>query len=625
MSVSSFNSTINNTFKSQKFSEENNSETFNRGIFAGRDIDRIKKPVSNLNKGKSFWKMSLTQKFVFGLGLISGVGGSNVVQKNSETCELSNVCSSKTLATSTTFDLPVCEQFSFLEQVGKINIMPNFPLKKSDEIRASFKFNEREYLTISKKFTDIAEDLHCIQGMQDILTKATNYITSHCQYFKWAFHDKNSGVAYKMCFQYKLTKCMADNINGLESYQSAIAEIIKFMSESYEASRCFENNLEDIVSKHEIYVAKLFDLLFKTTSMMYEDLRESSKNIEPAEQEGFYLHYQHVKAILDKSKIIYKKCKPRDTFKTPLKDMLKKNNNLFLIEYNQCFIDSYLQETTKLLAIVKEQREKIRYFFPDDTNKVKKYILSGLYSMYSLGGLFATSLTTYSLFNKFIKTKYKKPNIDLILKQLVIKKIDDFDQKIKQCERVSQNNIDFTKKAITMPNNWFIPRLEIFTEKTTPSHNIKKNKKLSSNYLMSEKQKNTKDASHIIQEIPKYPWQDSEICFDDPHIKPIINHNENIVAYAYFNDESLDKKFTKSDIKKMQEIHTAGRMTPHLKNSTGYKVFQYKKQQIWEFKIAGNNRLYGVPIKANNKEQKIKIAPLVIFDMSLRKKLGGDD
>ena len=75
----------------------------------------------------------------------------------------------------------------------------------------------------------------------------------------------------------------------------------------------------------------------------------------------------------------------------------------------------------------------------------------------------------------------------------------------------------------------------------------------------------------------------------------------------------------------MDEIHSSGHIASHNKSASGYKVFQHKKQQIWEFKIAGKNRLYGVPIKANNKGQEIKIAPLVIFDISLRKKLGGED
>ena len=71
------------------------------------------------------------------------------------------------------------------------------------------------------------------------------------------------------------------------------------------------------------------------------------------------------------------------------------------------------------------------------------------------------------------------------------------------------------------------------------------------------------------------------------------------------------------------EIYELGHMASHKCGASGYKAFRYKNQVIWEFKIAGKNRLYGVEVPATAEARKAGVAPLIVFDTLLREKPGG--
>ncbi|AMO57198.1 hypothetical protein GZ77_16655 [Endozoicomonas montiporae] len=132
--------------------------------------------------------------------------------------------------------------------------------------------------------------------------------------------------------------------------------------------------------------------------------------------------------------------------------------------------------------------------------------------------------------------------------------------------------------------------------------------------------------------VPQMPWK-ADIPINHQCIKPIYRKGlnpssqqtdpKNIVAYAYFDPSSDAIKSTISDdaIQKMQSIHEDGRYASHEKSATGYKCFKYKKELLWEFKVAGEERVYGLTIPANEEGRQAGVAPLVIFDTTLNKKL----
>lgn len=101
------------------------------------------------------------------------------------------------------------------------------------------------------------------------------------------------------------------------------------------------------------------------------------------------------------------------------------------------------------------------------------------------------------------------------------------------------------------------------------------------------------------------------------------NGNEkDIIAYAFFDKESskLNSCFSTDELKKMQDIHERGRFAPHEINAAGYKCFNLSDARVWEFKISGKARLYGLMIESTREGKRAGVAPLVVFDQCLRKK-----
>jgi hypothetical protein len=577
--------------------------------------------------------MSLTQKFVFFLGIFSGASSSNVMQKNVKQCDIS--CKVKASPSSlpkvtNNPNTEICNQFSFLEQVGPHKLMPIMPLKESDKFVMGFGIQKRTFIEMSKKFSDIGKDLYCLHDIYDIVKESQYYIRSQCKILHATLYDQKKDRFEKQCYQLNLGECMTDIINGLEVYESALTEIIRLSEDGYQIPDKLEQMIIHLAQRHEIYVGKAFYGFKNKINSFYAELKRMSLLVEPSEEKEFRFHQQKLLAILDKHKAVYAKCKTRENI-AYWKEKCMADQQLQL-EMNSCFIDEYLSNSEKLLYEVQKYRSQINYLNEERyIDRIKKYFY-GIFSRLSSMLVYTPSILVYYLYaraSSLVDLVVEK-SIKSILEKIKIEKIENFDQEIMQCERAQETKNKSKAQKIKMPANWNIPILQPFTElkKTVKKSESKKTDVMEttndSEVTNTHNINTAKDVyldTTVHDDISMDPWGVG-IFLDS--VKPIYL-NSKVVGYAYFDPNILDSKFTYQDIVKMQQIYENGRMAPHVKNATGYKVFKYKKQQIWEFKIAGKNRLYGVPINADNKKTGEKIAPLIIFDISLRKKLGGND
>ena len=612
--------------------------------------------------GKSFFDMSITERLVFALGLFSGLKGAfaqnsgksashsmisptkpeistcpktdfsdwitTLEQKNSKRSYaqaecLTDQCSAPEATTKKEISpskkesqLPSCQKPDLMEQIGPVDKMTGV-YKKSDETSITLGIKNPETVPVMRKYKDLAYLESKTIQLKQTLEQINNYIIQNNYDFRMLTYDKKQHIMKNTYSIRPLTPCMKGLIDELDSYDTALKEIFMYQKESgdYQA---YAKELEALTEGRKAIIVSLLKSLKVEIKGIENYTSAVFKEQHDKEERNFQKNKKYISSQLKKSEAILSS--------TAINKMMQQ----CLRNHRKCFNDKKIAEAKDIANRIRAQREANKNSFG-----MKLLNLFSVTFLASFIGLVTSSLAMICLPKKINRyfTSIKKINTRRILEQSIKDKKVVIPKNIKQsmdrCDsaeekiRSSQTN----SKLNPFPEDWEQVNLSKYDDVTQP-----------------EKQKRDKRSQRTITEklkdivmpkegrMPEMPWK-TDIPINHQFIKPVYRrgfvpsdketNKKNIVAYAFFDPSSDGVKNSISDdgIKKMQSIHDAGRYAPHEKSATGYKCFKHKGSLLWEFKVAGDERLYGVTIPANDEGKKAGVAPLVIFDTILSEKL----
>lgn len=276
------------------------------------------------------------------------------------------------------------------------------------------------------------------------------------------------------------------------------------------------------------------------------------------------------------------------------------------------------QRTTQALAPDKRKRLGIKAL----------EIVGNLY-LQLVGGLIGiTAALNFLPKNmRFWKKTHGRPSIEVIIakQREVIRKIKDFENKVKKCEEASDKAAVIKVKREryeAFPMDWMEPPTPIGVRESLINANQKSGKKRNRSIIgsVAEQLASTRSA------IPEYPWE-IDVPWSDNAVKPIYRkggvktvkiNDKHIIGYAMIDMTEVKRanKFEEHEIRSIKEVHEDGVYASHGKGSVGYKCFTYKDVTVWEVRLTGPQRLYGTKVKATPEGRAVKIPSLIVFDVS---------
>ncbi|WOG29661.1 hypothetical protein [Endozoicomonas sp. 8E] len=615
-------------------------------------------------RGKNFSDMSITERFVFVLGLFSGVQ-SVYAQSNGK----SNICSVASPAKAELSTCPkagfpewvtklektgrkddaqtecqadecsapkeiilkkrstpkresksqFCHKPSLMEQIGPENRMTGV-YKKSDETGIVLGIQNPESVPVMKKYKDLVRLESKTLQLKKILQQTNIYIHINNNDFGMLVFDEKQLTVLKKYEFFPLNRCMRNLFDELDSYDTALKEIFMYQKESGDYKAYAEELDHLIKGRNAVFVSLLQSLKSK-----FDDLeRQTSTALKvnsDHKKEDILQHRKYINSQIRKSQAILSPVEIKKMFQQCIKDR------------QACLNEHKRTEARELAERVRARREAnnnsftMKFFNLVSVASYTFYLLCMLGSTLALMPLpkkitryftYRKKIDTSRLLEKIIRTEKKKMPVD------IKKSMDECDR----AEDAAISSHTSTKLTFIYPDNWEHASLSFYHDLTR----IKKNKRLKKSQSIGAIAKKIKDIVVPKDEFPARPWKE-DIPLNHQCIRPIYKRgfipssketgSKNIVAYAYFDPSSDAIKSTISDnaIKKMQSIHETGRYAPHETGATGYKCFRYNGMPLWEFKVAGNERVYGLMIQANEEGRQAGVAPLVIFDTILNKKL----
>ncbi|WP_448216523.1 hypothetical protein [Endozoicomonas sp. 2B-B] len=611
-------------------------------------------------RGKSFSDMSITERFVFALGLFSGLqsvhalsnGRSNVCSMASpakaelNTCPkaglpdwvtklektnrkddaqavcLADKCSAPTeiihkkrTALKREIQSQSCHQPSLMEQIGPENRMTGV-YKKSDETGIVLGIQNPESVPVMKKYKDLVRLESKTLQLKKILEQTNNYIHIHNNDFGMLVFDEKQLTVLKKYEYFPLSPCMKNLLDELDSYDTALKQIFMYQKESGDY-KAYARELDHLIKgRNTVFVSLLQSLKSKLDDLERQTSTALKVNSDH-KKEDILQHRKYINSQIRKSAAILSPVEIKKMFQQCIKDR------------QACLNEHKRTEARELAERVRARREAnnnsftMKLFNLASVASYTFYLLCMLGSTLALVPLpkkitryfaYRKKIDTSRLLEKIIRTEKKKMPVD-------IKKSMD------KCDN-AQDLAFSTKTNVNYPDDWKQPYLPFYHDLTQ----IKKKKRPKKSRSIGAIARKLKDIIMPKDQLPARPWKE-DIPIDHQYIRPIYKRGftpsskdtgkKNIVAYAYFDPSSDAIKSTISDnaLKKMQSIHETGRYAAHEEGATGYKCFKYKSEPLWEFKVAGDERVYGLTIQANEEGRHAGVAPLVIFDTILNKKL----
>ncbi|WP_252176402.1 hypothetical protein [Endozoicomonas sp. 4G] len=626
--------------------------------------------------GKRFSDMSITQCFVFALGLLSGLRGvSAPVREKADVCSMTSLttadlnscpkagltdlitpdwaakdrapkleetgrkevvqtkfpadkcpadkCSAlkeityeKKSVRETDIQPESCKKPDLMEQIGPVKTMTGI-YKKSDEASIVLGIHNREPVPVMKKFKDLGRlELKALQLAQ-IVEQINRYIHQNNLDFGLLSYNEEKGTYGKTYRTFPFSPCLQGLFSQLDSYDTALKEIFMFHKETgnYKA---FSEDQKQLIKGRDALLTSIFESLKDKFNVIKKDTSGTLKINSDHEKERIQKHRQFLRSQFKRlDKVI-----TQSEIKTMFRQCMK--------ERQTCINENKRAHAAEVAERVRARREAFKNSI---AVKAFNFVYVGCYALVGLC-LSAFSLSLIPLPKK-IKRYFsyrKKINIGRIIERRIktqkTKMPVNLKESMGKCDKAQDEAFE-TKTKARYPTDWIQPHLPFYHDLTQ----VKKKKRPKKSRSIRAIARKLKD---IImpkkEELPARPWKE-DIPINHQCIRPIYRKNytpsskdtdtKNIVAYAYFDPSSDAIKSTISDdaIKKMQSIHEAGRYAPHEQGATGYKCFKYQNEPIWEFKVAGDERLYGLTIPANEEGKQAGVAPLVIFDTLLNKKL----
>lgn len=586
-------------------------------------IDHPVVPGKLAFRGKPFTEMSIPERFVLFLSVLApalkvvGSASPNTM------CRDNNRCSSPSSHKLTPPD--VCLPPNILEQIGPEHSMRDYPLKPSDAMPATFGIEQREILEVPKKFRKQQLPLDSIRKMHDFQKEIAKYLKKHCGEVYFTRYAPDFGKFYNSCIQYRPSDCQSKLHSGLTHYDNVRKEYLALLSQGYDDDN-LSNDLSDLNEAHIDYVAKYYYSLMQSV-MNYCEYAEQALS-ELKDTPSTIRHLEVIQSLKKKTLHFHEQTYVQAGFKN-WESQCRQRAKL----QKSCYEKQNMEELQQTAARLKNKRIKRKKTFEQSIG-YKFFSFSANLVMSMVVATFSIPLFCINgiKHSRRYYQKRKKIPLETIIKNMEIAPIEDFEKNINKFEQCSDNR--HRKNApnpqgegLILPNCWDIPRLTAYNEVHAKPNKVKRATKNDS-ILQKIKEKITPST---IVKIPDYPWANDSIPFVHEKIKPIYHYSQNkvgkdkpITAYAYLDESRLTKKFDEKDIKKIRKIFEDGRRASSAHGAAGYKVFKHKNQLIWEFKLAGKNRLYGTPVETNKEGRKAGVAPLVVFDITFRKKLGGN-
>ncbi len=609
--------------------------------------------------GKKFTAMSITERFVFALGLFSGLqsvsakgngksdtcsmaspttaelntcpkaGFSEWVAKLQETGRkddaqkacLADTCSApketihkKKSAPERESQSQSCQKPTLMEQIGPADRMTGV-YKKSDETSLVLGIKNPETVPVIKKYKDLVRMESKALELKKILEQTNQYIKIHNNDFGMLVYDHKQFTVLKKYDLFPLSPCMKGLFDELDSYDTALKEIFMYQKESgdYQA---YAKELDELIKGRRTVCVGLLRSLKSKFNDLERQTSTALKVNSDRKKEDILQHRKYIDSQIKKSEAILSSVEIKKMFRQCMKDR------------QDCLNEQKWTEARELAERVRARREANKKSYG-----MKLLNLLSVTYLVSCLSLIGSSLALIPLPRKI--TRYfaarKKIDTSRILEKIIrtekLKMPVDIKKSMDKCDTAEDAAIS-SKTSIKLnlyPNDWehvSLPNYHDFKQ-------IRKNKRPKQNIGAIAK---IKDIVMPKDELPVRPWKE-DIPINHQCIRPIYKRGftpsgketdtKNIVAYAYFDPSSDAIKSTISDdaIEKMQSIHETGRYAPHERGATGYKCFRYKDVPLWEFKVAGDERVYGLTIQANEEGRQAGVAPLVIFDTILNKKL----
>ncbi|MCW7554847.1 hypothetical protein NX722_19945 [Endozoicomonas gorgoniicola] len=612
--------------------------------------------------GKSFFDMSITERLVFALSLFSGLQGAfaqnsgksdshsmiyptkpelstcpktdfsdwitTLDQKNSkrsyaqaecltDQCSAPEVTTKKEISPSKKeSQLPSCQKPDLMEQIGPVDKMTGV-YKKSDETSITLGIKHPETVPVMRKYKDLANLESKAMQLTQTLEQINNYIIQNNYDFRMLTYNEKQHIMQNTFRIRPLTPCMKGLIDELDSYDTALKEIFMYQKESgdYQA---YAEELKALTEGRKAIIVSLLKSLKAELQGIDNYTSAVFKEQHDKVERNFQKNKKYISSQLKKSEAILSSKEINKMMQQCLKDQRK------------CINEQKIAEAKDIADRVRAQREANKNSFG-----MKLLNLFSATYLASFIGLVTSSLAMICLPKKVTRyfTSIKKINTRRILEQRIKDKKVVLPKNIKQsmdrCDSAEEKirSSQTSSKLNPFPEGWEQVTLSKYHDVTQ----LKKEKRdKRSQRTMTETLKDIVMPEE--SKMPEMPWK-TDISINHQFIKPVYRrgfvpsdketNKKNIVAYAFFDPSSDGVKNSISDdgIKKMQSIHEAGRYAPHEKSATGYKCFKHKSSLLWEFKVAGDERLYGVTIPANDEGKKAGVAPLVVFDTILSEKL----
>ena len=571
---------------------------------------------------------------------------------------------------------PVCKMPTIMEQIGPAERMSSAILKRSDEVSMTLGMVKEERVTLPVKYMSFGRLENTAKELGKIVATLQQTISRDCSsgqlIFSKMVYQPETGLFELVCpAQYwsTLTPCFRGLLEEAEEQKQAMVSLLNFRRET----GFYEEFQQQLLQLEQSYT----EALRAVATQLNADFQNAKKTIKSAQNALGSSHRAsqiQVKFPVDVSEQEGNQLSVWGTRKDTSSDIssgwqssrffnlllhqIQNFEHLFETDFGklhrQCLAresakhkahEKFCKEQEKIQAAreIREQVEKRRLEIEASKNSLGMKFLnvSGVVFSQLIFGVVAIPVITMFLPSKLNHFQRRRAKVDAeeILRNIIQQRqvfIKELDKNIKACEKADFDWAEAQKKQgiarwegkYFFPQEWSEPNLRLYIN---PHQRAKDKRHKQQEGSLIDKAKGVLLPQRII---PDYPWEES-IPWGHSCIKPIYRRGglvrstmeeKNILAYAYFDKSSLAEKkkfsaFTQDEIKKIEDIHESGRYASHERGATGYKCFKNNKTKVWEFKLSGEHRLYGLELQTTKEGRQAGVPPLVIFDQILKEKL----
>ncbi|AMO57195.1 hypothetical protein GZ77_16670 [Endozoicomonas montiporae] len=338
------------------------------------DCRKVRKNIPSKNskikppavRGKNFSDMSITERFVFVLSLLSGLQCvsaqssrksdicSVATPTNSElnTCPkagfsdwvatlektgrkddslaeyLADKCSASKVTTRKKRSAPKrksqpqsCLKPDLMEQIGPVGRMTGV-YKKSDETSIVLGIKNPETVHVMKKYKDLVSLEFKTLQLKKILEQINQYITQNNNDFGMLSYDEKEHVVKNMYYTFPLTTCVKGLFDELDSYDTALKEIFMYQKElgDYKA---YAKELDGLIKGRNVVLSRLLKSLKNDLNTLKRYTSAALKFNSDSKGSNFKKHKKYIDSQFKKLEAVISPAEIKRLFQQCLKNQKK--------------------------------------------------------------------------------------------------------------------------------------------------------------------------------------------------------------------------------------------------------------------------------------------------------------